>query len=275
MQALRLLLNEDFGGANLLRAPLAKAEAAETLVPLLGAANQPQARALLETVAFDESRPEALRKKAVIAIGQGWGGENYLLELVKDPAFPASLKPAAGSVLFSSYREKVQNEAAGYIDRPKGAEGSNLPPLRDLVATIGNPAKGPQVYQTYCQSCHVINGQGIDFGPDLSEIGDKFSKEGLYRTIIYPSEGINTNFEGYQLKLKDGSSTAGILLSENETEVTLKLVGGQVETYPKAEIESQEPMSQSMMPALAGAMSQEELVDLVAYLAGLKREVVQ
>src|SRR5690606_41512261 len=67
-------------------------------------------------------------------------------------------------------------------------------------------------------SCHLAAGTGIEFGPELSDIGNKLSKQFLYSNIIYPSAGINFGYEGYSFKMKDGKTYTGYILSRTEDE---------------------------------------------------------
>jgi len=212
------------------------------------------------------------RKAAVAALGMSWTGEEYLLNCVKDPDFDPDLHTIAGSVLFNVYRNNIQEEAAKYISRPETVSGGSLPTIRNLVPAVGRIEKGKQLFDQFCQTCHVVEEQGIDFGPELSEIGDKLSREGLYRAIMYPSDGINYTYEGTFLTLKDNTSILGIMESNTEEFVEMRLVGGSKTKYSKSEILSIESYSQSLMTNLTGVMSELDLIDLVEYLASLKKQ---
>jgi putative heme-binding domain-containing protein len=93
-----------------------------------------------------------------------------------------------------------------------------------------------------CNACHQINGNGVDFGPNLSEIGNKLSKGALFVSIMYPDEGINFGYEGFVLKLKNGQEEVGYIASETENEIQLKKMGGVTTTIPIADIESREEL---------------------------------
>src|SRR3546814_3174786 len=91
-----------------------------------------------------------------------------------------------------------------------------------LLDLRGDVTAGATVFTAWCSSCHVINGKGIQFGPELFEIGGKLSDEALYDAIIYPDKGINFGFEGYIIQLKDGSSLTGYITGETSSEVSLR-----------------------------------------------------
>ncbi|MEM8896770.1 MAG: PVC-type heme-binding CxxCH protein [Bacteroidota bacterium] len=250
---------------------------ARKIIPMLGkiGGGSEAALKLLQASMEDPDLDISLKKMAVQAMGSSWWGESYLLSCVKEENFDKALKPAAAGVLFNVYRVSVQQEAEQYLDRPASAQATNLPPVRELIASEGDGGNGQLVYAQYCQSCHVVKGQGVEFGPELSQIGSKLSKEGLYRSIIYPSEGINYDYEGYTLKLKNGMNVSGIVESETEEFIDLRLMGGISKRYEVADIEMKEALGQSFMPPLAAAMTPDELIDLVTYLSSLKSEELQ
>ena len=72
----------------------------------------------------------------------------------------------------------------------------------------------------------MVSNNGFDFGPELTEIGSKFPKEGLLESIVDPSAGISFGFEGWNLKMKDGSEMAGIITSKTETDIDMNFPGG-------------------------------------------------
>ena len=115
------------------------------------------------------------------------------------------------------------------------------------------------------------NNSGVDFGPGLSEIGAKLSREALYTSILSPNAGISFGYEGYLVTLNDGSKLTGLIQSRTESEITLKQIGGTEMNIDASTIQTIEQLENSLMtPNLSSLMSQQELVDLVAYLEQLK-----
>ena len=270
--AARLLIDpEYFDGAKLIKEHIYQNDSvAAVLVQSIASIGSEPSLSLLKEVALDDHLNIEVRKAAIQAMGKTWPGEDYVLAVAKEERFPDALKPIASSILFSVYRTSIHEEAAKYLERPVSEAKEELPPIRVLIATDGNQERGKEVFNSYCQTCHVVREEGIDFGPNLSLIGDKLSREGLYRAIIYPSEGINYNYETYQLKLKSGLNAVGILTSETDTQVDLKMIGGSTQSYPKSDVLEKEQLSNSLMTNLSLAMSKEELIDLVSYLETLR-----
>jgi putative membrane-bound dehydrogenase-like protein len=225
---------------------------------------------LLSGVIVHSKNPLLIRQQAVHTLGSTWPGEDKLLGLVSDKDFPAELKTAAAGVLFNVYRSSIQREAAKFLPPPV-ARGSALPSVKALVASNGDPRKGETIFQKLCSSCHRAGERGEKFGPELSQIGSKLSKEGLYRAIIYPDEGISHGYATTHVILKDGTQSIGIVTSETDLEIVVALAGGTSSTYKRSDVAELKQSDHSIMPALAPAMEKQELVDLVTYLSGLKK----
>ena len=267
----------EFEATDLVEEAIRTGDEEEALAALtaLGAIEHPAVRALGTDVLMDTTQSLAVRERAVRSISRGWSGEDELLELVKSGRLPEELEPVAANKLFSVYREGIKTEAAQYLDRPAAtaANSTELAPIAELATRRGDPAQGEVVYGQLCATCHVVNGEGIDFGPALSEIGDKLPKEALYTSIIHPSEGISFGYEGYLVRLKDGSQAVGYIASETEDAIELRMAGGMTSRYAKSEIASRTQLDRSLMPdGLYQAMTEQDLVDLVQYLTTLRRD---
>lgn len=132
----------------------------------------------------------------------------------------------------------------------------------------GDPAAGVMPYfKAACASCHTMGPIGNHFGPDLTDIGQRFSREDLVRSIVYPSENIADQYVGINIKRTDGSVLTGTILDENNQQIILQIPGGGEITIPKSEIESREESTVSTMPeGLLGLLSSQEMRDLILFL---------
>lgn len=227
---------------------------------------------ILKTVALDNKTSIEVRKAAVRAMGGTMNGEDLVLVLLKEGKIAGDLKTPAVQGLSGAWRKSVQMEASKYLDGG-GMVAKKHPDVKTLVGMSGNVAKGKEVFSMYCSVCHQVNGQGLDFGPKLSEIGSKLPKEAMYAAIFEPSAGIGFGYEGFEVQFKDGSSVTGIVSSKTETDLILKLPGGTTQEYKMSQVKSMKQMADSMMPAgLQDAMTTDELVSLVEYLNSLKKK---
>jgi putative heme-binding domain-containing protein len=141
-----------------------------------------------------------------------------------------------------------------------------------IATKTGNPQAGKAVFQTFCFACHKAGDIGIDFGPGLSEIGSKLPKTELYLAIVKPNAGVSFDYEGWMIQTKQGGSLAGIV-SESGEDLIVRMVGGVSQKVKKSEVAKRQKMPMSLMPeGLHLAMSEKELIDLVEFLAGLRKK---
>jgi putative heme-binding domain-containing protein len=142
-------------------------------------------------------------------------------------------------------------------------------PIELLLAAKPNALKGKAVFQKAgCIACHIVQGEGLDFGPELSDIGNKLSSEQLFEAILKPNQNISLGYEGVNIALKDGTQLIGFVTSESKTVLSLRIPGGLRKDVPKADIKTRTAMKDSLMPiGLDAVISPQELVDLVGWLS--------
>jgi putative heme-binding domain-containing protein len=173
------------------------------------------------------------------------------------------------------WRASMRDEAAKYLTLPGNKEGKPLPPVSVLAEKKGDAVKGKTAFGSVCSNCHTVNGEGVNFGPDLSEIGSKLDREAIYTSILYPDQGISFGYEGYMIKLRDGSSAFGRIISETADKIEMQYIK-ETQTVNKADVVSRTQLPNSLMPSnLQSQLSEEELVDLVEYLTGLRGSVAK
>jgi len=245
--------------------------AGSALVRALGNANDQQAVGLLIPIVIDKNKDLLVRQDAVRALGKIELGARALLDLVTQGKI-AELKSLAGGVLANAAWDGIRAEAAAIFPPPQSRDNKPLASNAELAKRSGDMANGERVFGTVCMICHAIHGKGIDYGPALSEIGSKLGKDGLYTAILYPDAGIEHNFATTMLIMQDGNTAIGIVVSDTNEEIVVKAIGGIVSTYKKAAVTNRMEQKTSSMPTgLQAAMTEQELVDLVEYLAGLRK----
>ncbi|SKB61128.1 PVC-type heme-binding CxxCH protein [Maribacter arcticus] len=262
----------DFDGDQLvedyLKSDAPEAEKMEVLGIMSGVSGQ-KAIALLKGILMEDTLNYPLTRRVVEVLGNSGGGQKELYELLEAGKLPDAHKTTAVLKLMNSWNSEIRENA------PKFLEGSASEDLDvdALVERSGDAVHGKELYNTYCSSCHIAGPTGVEFGPALSDIGNKLSKQFLYSNIIYPSAGISFGYEGYTIKMRDGTTYNGYILSRAEDELVLKMMGGAQREIELADIVAQEAMEKSLMTeGLNKVMSEEDLVDLVEYLGTLKVE---
>ncbi len=249
---------------------------AARLVEALGNTKEKQVVPLLTPLVTDESRPLEARRAAVRALAQTQDGAASLLALARAEKLPQNLQFIAATELNSARWPEIKSEAAKVLPLPAGQNAQPLPPVSELVKLNGDVAKGSEIFRREtvgCIKCHQVRGEGRDVGPALSEIGTKLPKEALYESILDPSAGISFGFEAWQVQLKSGDDAYGLKTSDTAEEIAIKDTNGIVTRYKRGEIASMQQMKISIMPAgLQMTMTTQELVDLVEYLASLRKQ---
>ncbi len=272
VEATRLILASR--NSQLLASSLAGTNAAK-VAEALGNTGDNQIVALLEPIVADSTRNVALRKQAVRALARVQEGATSLLRLAKERKLPDDVRLVAGSELNSVRWANIKTEAAQALPLPQGQNSQPLPPISELIKMPGDAKRGAEVFRrdaVGCIKCHQVNGEGIDFGPNLSEIGTKLGKDALYEAILDPSAGISFGFEAWQIELKSGNEAYGLIVSDTAEEIAVKSQGGIVTRYKKFDVVKREQQKLSIMPSgLQQTMSTQDLVDLVEYLSSLKK----
>ncbi len=274
--ALRLVLGS--GDTAALSAALTGKDvvAAAKLVEALGNTGARQTPALLLPLVADTTRDAALRKQAVRSLARTQEGAGGLLKLAREDQLAADLKFTATAELNAVRWPALKAEAAKLLPLPPGQGDKALPPVAELLAMKGDPKRGAEVFAREtvgCAKCHVVNGQGVDFGPALSEIGSKLPKDALLESLLDPSAGISFGFEAWSVETKDGEEFFGLIVSETGEDVSVKTVGGVVTKVKKSILARRQQSKLSIMPAgLQQTMTTQELADLLEYLTTLKKK---
>ncbi|MDN3202988.1 c-type cytochrome [Algoriphagus sp. C2-7] len=144
-----------------------------------------------------------------------------------------------------------------------------LPLVSDLSGR--DFVRGKAMYAaTLCQSCHTMQGEGGIIGPDLTQLGTRFTPKDILTATIEPSETISEQYAATILELKDGSSVVGRLTDENEENYYVSqnpFAPDQIRTVAKANVISKKISEVStMLPGMINSLNEEELKDLMAYL---------
>lgn len=229
--------------------------------------------ALLFDMMTNPVYPLPIQREAARSLGNSAAGEDFVLDILKNKKVPATFIPGVVESVSRTWRKAIRMEANSYLGA--SAEGSKTkhPPLNELVALKGNAKEGIKSFINQCSMCHQIDQNGIDFGPKLSEIGSKLSKDGLYLSILHPNAGIGFGYETYEIKTKSGDTYQGIVISKTETDVILKIPGGTIQNFKTSTLASVKQLPESLMPeGLADQMSTAELSNLIEYLTTLKKK---
>lgn len=121
-----------------------------------------------------------------------------------------------------------------------------------------------------CGSCHMMRGEGGNIGPDLTQLGTRFSPKDMLEAIIEPNKVVSDQYAATVLTMKDGSSILGRLTGEDEDAYTISqnpFAPEVLRDIPKDDVvDTKFSYISIMYPGLINNMNEEEVKDLVAYL---------
>ncbi len=123
---------------------------------------------------------------------------------------------------------------------------------------------------TRCATCHSMQGEGGIIGPNLTQLGTRFSPEDMITALIEPSEVISDQYASTVLYLEDGQSVVGKLTRQDEENYYLSqnpFAPDIIREIPKSEVTQSKLSAVSVMPpGLINSLNENELRDLIAYL---------
>lgn len=183
--------------------------------------------------------------------------------------------PGTAMVGFWNLSADEAKQVAGYI-RSLG----KLPP--EIIP--GDSARGHALYQEpgRCSQCHVIDGVGAGWAPDLSDVGRRLSAALLRQSLISPGAlqppsplpAVHGPYPGFlvvRVVTRAGKEYRGTRINEDDFTLQLRDDGGRIRSFDKAELRRLQKLpGQSPMPSFKTVFSGPELDDLVAYLASRK-----
>jgi len=121
-----------------------------------------------------------------------------------------------------------------------------------------------------CISCHTMRGEGGTSGPDLTQLGTRFSYKDMLESIIEPSKTISDQFGATVFFMKEGNSVVGRIISQDKDKyvVSQNPFAPQMtrDILKKDVIRTRVSDVSPMLPYLVNRLNPQELRDLLAYL---------
>jgi putative heme-binding domain-containing protein len=157
---------------------------------------------------------------------------------------------------------------------------------KSRAAVPGDAANGQRIFWSKgnCGQCHTVGARGGRLGPDLTDIGMRRSPSYLRTSLLDPSADVPENFAVYRRVIympdnfllvravaRDGREITGVRLNEDAFTIQLRDFSDRLYSFRKEELkELHKEWGKSPMPSYRGALSESEVQDVVAYLAGLQ-----
>ena len=153
--------------------------------------------------------------------------------------------------------------------------------LRSMASTAaavaalppGNTTRGKTVFETKgsCTTCHRVRDNGSRVGPDLSLIGIQRRTVELHKSLTEPDAEIIPANRFFKVVTKEGATSTGRIL--NQDSFTIQLLDAKDEklkSFVKSNLKEYAFVDKSPMPSYKDKLSNQEIADVISYLASLK-----
>jgi putative heme-binding domain-containing protein len=138
----------------------------------------------------------------------------------------------------------------------------------DPMAYAGVASRGEQVFtKALCAACHKHGEIGQEFGPDLTDVAQRFARTDLLDAVVSPSKSISDQWTAVEFVTRDKKVIAGVIVSETADTVVVQPVGAPTVTLAVRDIQSRATAKVSPMPeGLLNTLTMQEISDLFAFL---------
>ena len=191
-----------------------------------------------------------------------------LLDALEREIVPIThLEPSRRQALLDHPRQEIRLRTQKLLaDQRTPTREQVLERYRSALTGSGDPARGAEVFDRDCATCHKLAGRGHNVGQDLREVAGDSSEELLVH-IIDPNAKVQSNFINYRLDTVDGQMLTGIIARETPNSVTLRRAEGVEDVVPRSKIRELTSMGLSIMPeGLEEGIRPEEMGNLISFI---------
>jgi putative membrane-bound dehydrogenase-like protein len=262
-------------------------------VHLIGLLRDPKRHALLRLIALDPRENKEARAAALVHLSLEPADISILISMaMQDGELSlrrAALQALQGATLAFEDRAKLkkiegaelQRLAARVLgeefhDRARPASFKDIPHWKGHLKTLpGDPdiENGRRVFFSTtlggCAVCHRKEGLGGIAGPNLTQVGAAATQDYVLESLLMPNLNLAPQWECFNITTTDGQTRTAFQLSERGGNHIYADLGGRQFEVKIEEIVKRDRMPVSIMPeGLVSKLTDEEVRDLVAYLAG-------
>lgn len=183
---------------------------------------------------------------------------------------------AAGDVPLTAVRQMMESKDEFVRQRAAQAIGRVRPANADKQKIIAEKKQmilngpvdlraGHELARKACLTCHKLNGEGAEVGPDLTGSG-RSSLEALLANVIDPNQVIGTGYENVMIETKDDRSVSGRLIEDTPAYVKLLAAGPKEEIVARTDIASMRVSEFSVMPEGLEQMPDADFRNLISFI---------
>lgn len=262
---------------------LLERQALEGPVPLriaalegLGANRPDNLDRTLEAVVLSEA-PNEVRSAALRILARRPTGLRAILDLEESQRLPPELRSTAAGLAHASRNAELRARAAKVLPVPRSRNDRPVYRVREIVEAVGSVERGRRAYRrkagANCAKCHSLEAGEELVGPSLAAVASKYGKEGLLDAILNPSAGIAPEYVSWIFDTASHGLVTGIVVEDTPERVVVRTEAADEIILGPADILERRQGRLSIMPDdLAGGMTKQELIDLLAFLTTLRAD---
>ncbi len=221
-----------------------------------------------------------IRSAAVKLLGRRPAGLHLILDMEELFELPGEMRAVAASVVHSARDAEVRARAEKVLPAPKSSNQRPVIRVREIVEAVGSPDRGREVYErtdgANCVKCHSLTVGEEVVGPSLAAIASKYGKEGMLNAILQPSAGIAPEYVSWILDTASHGVLTGLLVEDTADRILLRTESAdEIQIIPEDILERRQGKLSIMPDDLVSAMTKQELIDLLAFLATLDGKPIQ
>ena len=130
----------------------------------------------------------------------------------------------------------------------------------------GNAARGKPIFKEHCAVCHKLFDEGETIGPDLTG-AERGNLDFLLTSLVDPSALVRKEYQSQTVALRDGRVLTGLIVEENDRQITLFDSSRQKTVIPREAVEAVKPSDVSLMPeGQLDTLTEPQIRDLFRYL---------
>lgn len=256
---------------------LTPAQSGEIQVAVLEALDRQKSPKVASLVlsAWGQFTPE-LRRRAVELLGRRESWLNELLSAIAaGDVKVADIDPTYWTAWKSHPSKQVRAQVARLREKAVSSDRQAVfDEYKAVLEQPGDATEGKAVFAKNCASCHQVEGEGHELGPNLAAMINR-GQESLLYNILAPNAEVESRYLNYSITDVDGIVRTGVIVSETASSITLRGANNETHTILRVDIDEDGLQSTgvSLMPdGLEQQIDKAAMTDLLAYLRQATKE---
>jgi putative membrane-bound dehydrogenase-like protein len=246
------------------------------LAAIQALANQEDPKMAYLLLAGWESYSPQVRREALEALMAKTDRVLILLDAIENKKVqPGQLEPARLGQLRKYPDKKIRQRAEKLLASQTSTDRQKLlNDYRPALSLKSDNDRGKAVFKKVCSTCHRLEHEGVEVGPDLLSALRNKAPETLLIDILDPNREVDPRYLNYQIVTKTGRVLTGMIASETGSSLTLRRAEKAEDTILRTQIEEIQTTGKSLMPeGLESQLSRQDLADVIGYLLLVPRTV--